>query len=164
MADDKSNGSAAPQQSERSFTIQKVYIKDVSLETPSSPKIFTETSWTPEVNLQLESKANQVSEGLYEVVLTLTVTTKNADKIAYLIEVQQAGIFSLTHFPEGELGPMLGSFCPNILFPYAREEVCALATKAGFPQLLLEPINFESLYAQRMQQAAQQAEQETTQA
>lgn len=159
MADDKAATDSTPQQNERGFSIQKVYVKDVSLETPNSPQIFTEQAWTPEVNLQLESKANQVTEGMYEVVLTLTVTTKNTDKIAYLIEVQQAGLFALTNFPDTELGPMLGSFCPNILFPFAREEICALASKAGFPQLLLEPINFDSLYAQRVQQAAQQTAQ-----
>lgn len=140
---------------EKQFSIQKIYTKDMSFETPNSPKIFTE-KWEPTVDFNLASNVQPLENGLYEVALTVTITVKSEDKTAYLVEVNQAGIFTLAGFSDEELGPMVGSFCPNILFPYAREAVSDLVAKGGFPQLLLAPVNFDALYAQHIQ-AQQQA-------
>ncbi|MDX1253046.1 MAG: protein-export chaperone SecB [Gammaproteobacteria bacterium] len=139
------------------FAIQKIYIKDVSFETPNSPHIFLE-KWEPEVNLQIGNNASTLSEGVHEVVLSLTVTAKLGDKVAYLIEVQQAGIFNINGFGGDDLAAVVGSYCPNILFPYAREAVSDLVTKGGFPQMLLAPVNFDALYAQHVQQQRQTAQ------
>ncbi len=147
-------------QNERKFDFQRIYTKDLSFETPNSPEIFT-MEWKPESNLTLNSSVNNLDGNHFEVTITVTVTTKVEDKVAYLVEVKQAGIFTLQGFPKEEMGPMLGAFCPNILFPYAREVVSDLVNKGGFPQLLLAPVNFEHLYAQHMQQ--QQAKQEASQ-
>lgn len=142
---------------EQQFRIQKVYIKDASVESPNAPEMFTgNMGWKPEVNLQLNSETNEVSEGQYEVALTVTVTVKVEDKTAYLIEVKQAGLFQIAGVDTEQLQGILGAYCPNILFPFARESVSDLAVRAGFPQLLLDPINFDALYAQHLQQ--QQAE------
>lgn len=137
----------------RNFTIQRVYTKDVSFETPNSPSIFTE-KWNPESNLELNSSVQPMENDLYEVTLSVTVTTKIGDKVAFLVEVQQAGVFLVRGFPQQELGPMMGAYCPNILFPYAREVVSDLVTKGSFPQLVLAPVNFELLYAQHLQEQA----------
>ena len=141
---------------DKHFSIQKIYTKDLSFETPDSPKIFTE-KWEPSVDFNLGSHVDTLDNSLYEVALSVTITVKCGDKIAYLVEVNQAGIFALSGFNDQEMGPMLGSFCPNILFPYAREAVSDLVAKGGFPQLLLAPVNFDALYAQHLQQAQQQA-------
>jgi preprotein translocase subunit SecB len=140
------------------FAIQRIYTKDLSFETPNSPAIFTE-KWEPQVNVDLNTSANKLGEGVYEVVLSVTVTTKLGEKAAYLAEVQQAGIFVLEGFSEQDLGGMLHSYCPNLLFPYAREVVSDLVAKGSFPQLLLQPINFDALYAQHLQQQQQGGEQ-----
>jgi preprotein translocase subunit SecB len=137
----------------RNFVIQRVYTKDVSFETPNSPAIFTE-SWNPESNLELNSSVQAMDNDHYEVTLSVTITTKVGDKVAFLVEVQQAGIFLVQGFPQKELGPMMGAYCPNILFPYAREVVTDLVTKGSFPQLVLAPVNFEMLYAQHLQEQA----------
>lgn len=131
------------------FAIQRVYLKDVSFETPNSPAVFT-AEWKPDVNVELHSGASRLADGVFEVVLTLTVTCKAGDKTAYLVEIQQAGIFTLAGFDDPTLSGMLGSYCPNILFPYARETISSLVDKGSFPQLLLAPINFDALYAQHM--------------
>lgn len=141
---------------EKQFTIQKIYTKDMSFETPNSPKIFT-AKWEPSVEFNLGTHVETLESSLYEVALTVTITVKIGDTTAYLVEVNQAGIFTLSNFSEQEMGPMVGSFCPNILFPYAREAVSDLVAKGGFPQLLLAPVNFDALYAQHLQQAQQQA-------
>lgn len=133
------------------FAIQRIYTKDISFETPNSPGIFTE-KWEPQVNVDLNSSGTKLAEGVFEVVLALTVTAKLGEKTAYLAEVQQAGVFGMEGFSEQDLGGMLHSFCPNILFPYAREVVSDLVSKGSFPQLLLAPINFDALYAQHLQQ------------
>lgn len=140
----------------REFSLQRIYVKDISFETPNSPTIFTQ-EWKPESSLSLNSTVTKLEEELYEVVLTVTVTTKLADKTAYLVEVQQAGIFTVRNFPEEEMGHMMGAYCPNILFPYAREVVSDLVSKGSFPQLLLTPVSFDQLYAQHQhEQAGQQ--------
>lgn len=135
---------------DKQFAIQKIYVKDLSFETPNSPQIFTE-EWQPEINLNLNSESRPVADTVFEVVLSLTVTAKVGDKTAYLAEVQQAGIFTIAGFAEEELKPMLGAFCPNTLYPFARETVADLVNRGGFPQLLLAPINFDALYAQQVE-------------
>ncbi len=140
-----------PAEDARKFDLQRIYTKDLSFETPNSPEVFT-LEWKPESNLALNSEVNNLAGDAYEVTLSVTVTTKIEDKVAYLVEVKQAGIFTLKGFPNEEMGPMLGAYCPNILFPYAREVVSDLVNKGGFPQLLLTPVNFDHLFAQHMQQ------------
>jgi len=139
---------------EKQFSIQKIFTKDISFETPNSPKIFTE-KWEPTVDFNLGTNVETLEDALFEVSLSVTVTVKCKESTAYLVEVTQSGIFSLAGFSEQEMGPMVGSFCPNILFPYAREVVSDLVAKGGFPQLLLAPVNFDALYAQHLQQAQQ---------
>jgi len=145
---------------EQQFAIQKIYIKDVSFESPNTPTIFTK-EWQPDVSLDLNTNAHPIGEGVYEVVLSLTTTVKNQDETAFLVEVQQAGIFSISGFSEADMGQMLGSFCPNILFPYAREAISDLVTKGGFLPLLLAPVNFDALYAQHLAQQQQPETAET---
>ncbi|CAD6877366.1 Protein-export protein SecB (maintains pre-export unfolded state) [Methylomonas albis] len=143
--------------SEKQFAIQKIYTKDISFETPNAPKIFTQ-KWEPALDLNLGTHVQPIENSMYEVSLTLTVTVKIADNTAYLVEVNQSGIFSIAGFTEQEMGPMLGSFCPNVLFPYAREVISDLVNKGGFPQLILAPVNFDALYMQHLQQAQAQQE------
>jgi preprotein translocase subunit SecB len=140
------------------FGLQRIYIKDVSFETPHSPGIFRE-QWKPDMSLNLNTQVQELGEDLFEVTLSITVTVKSDEKTAFLAEVQQAGIFLIRGVPKEQMGPVVGITCPNILFPYARETISDLATRGSFPQLLLQPINFEALYAQRLQQrqAGQQA-------
>ncbi len=143
-------------QPEQQFAIQKIYIRDLSFESPNAPAVFT-GEWQPEVNLDLNTQANPLEEGVFHVDLALTVTVRNQDKTAFLVEVHQCGIFNISGFDEEQMGHMLGSFCPNILFPYAREAISDLVTKGGFPPLLLAPVNFDALYAQHLAQQQQQA-------
>ena len=130
------------------FAIEKIYVKDLSLEIPNAPNIFLERD-TPEINLQLGTKNQEIGEGLYEVLLTVTVTAKIKDKIMFLVEAQQAGIFRIRNIPNGEIDPVLGIGCPNILFPYLREVVSDVVTRAGFPPVILNPVNFEAIYQQK---------------
>lgn len=143
------------EEDKRQFSIQRIYTKDISFETPNSPHIFT-AEWQPSLNVQLTTKAQDLGNNHYELVLNLTVTAKQEDKVGFLAEVQQAGIFLVAGLSQEEMGPMLGIVCPNILFPYAREVVSDLVNRGSFPQLVLAPVNFEALYAQQVQQ--QQAE------
>jgi preprotein translocase subunit SecB len=153
---------AQPQKPARQFAIQKIFIKDSSFESPNAPEIFTK-KWEPEINMQMTNKHATLGEGVYEVILSLTLTAKLAKKTAYLVEVQQAGIFNIQGFEKDELNTMVGSYCLNILFPFAREAVSDVVTKGGFPQQLLPPVNFDALYAESLQQRKKQqnAERET---
>ena len=145
-------------QNDKQFALQKIYVKDISFETPNSPGVFTE-KWEPSVNIELNTNGKHLSQDVHEVVLGVTITAKVGEKVAYLCEVHQAGIFTLKGFDEKELGPMLGSYCPNVLFPYAREAISDLVTKGGFPQLLLAPVNFDAIYMDHVKkQQAQGAE------
>ena len=139
---------------EQQFAIQKIYLKDVSFESPNSPQVFTDGDWQPQINVQINSGSQMVAEGVYEVVLEITVTAKKDDKTAFLAEIKQAGIFAISGFSEENLGGMIGAFCPEALFPYAREAISELVSKGGFPQLLLAPVNFNALYTQQLQQKA----------
>lgn len=134
------------------FVIQKIYLKDVSFESPNSPHSFTDGEWTPQVNVQINSSNQVITDNVYEVVLDITVTAKQNDKTAFLAEIKQAGVFTITGFPEENLGGMVGAYCPEVLFPFAREVISELVGKGGFPQLLLAPVNFNALYTQQMQQ------------
>ena len=142
------------QAQEKQFSIQKIYTKDISFESPAAPNVFTE-KWEPAVDFNLGTNATPLQDSMYEVALTVTVTVKTGDTTAYLVEATQAGIFSLAGFSDEEMGPMVGSFCPNILFPYVREVISDLVAKGGFPQLLLAPVNFDALYQQHIKQAQQ---------
>jgi preprotein translocase subunit SecB len=140
------------------FLIQKIYLKDASFESPNSPQAFTEGEWKPQINVQINSSNQQITQDVFEVVLDITVTAKLEEKTAFLVEIKQAGIFTIAGFPQENLAGMIGAFCPETLFPYAREVISEMVTKGGFPQLLLSPVNFNALYTQQMQQQQQQAE------
>ena len=142
---------APKQEGPTQFTIQKIYVKDLSFEMPNSPQVFLE-KWEPDVSLQISNTATALSQNTHEVVLSLTVTVKLKDKTAYLVEVQQAGIFNIEGYDEAQVAAMIGSYCPHVLFPYAREAVSDLVTRGGFPQLLLAPLNFDALYRQHLEQ------------
>ncbi|MCI0517128.1 MAG: protein-export chaperone SecB [Woeseiaceae bacterium] len=139
---------------ERQIGIQKIYIKDFSFESPSAPEVFTTADWTPKTNLNLRSSHNKSVGNNHEIVLTVTVETKHEDKTLFLVELQQAGLFHITGYNAEEFAAIVGSFCPNVLFPYARETISTAISKGGFPEFLLQPINFDALYAQSRQQAA----------
>lgn len=145
MAEVANNEQQAPQ-----FNIQRVYIKDVSFETPNSPAVF-QKEWTPEVKLDLDTRSAKLADDVYEVILSLTVTAQNGEETAFLCEVQQAGIFTISGLTEPQMAHSLGAFCPNVLFPYAREVVSSLVSRGTFPQLNLAPVNFDALFAQYVQ-------------
>ena len=129
------------------FEIQKIYVKDVSFETPNSPKIFTE-KWNPKTDVHIQTENTKLDEDTFDICITVTVTATQEKTTAFLVEVKQAGIFHVQNFPDNHVGQLLGSYCPNILFPFASEVVAELVSKGGFPQLLLNPVNFEALYQQ----------------
>ena len=145
------------QEATPSFGIEKLYVKDLSLEVPNAPEIYLERE-APEVTIQLQTTGKGLAEGAYEVTLTVTVTAKLGEKTVFLVEVGQSGIFRIQNIPDENIDPLLSIACPNILFPYAREVVSESITRAGFAPVLLQPVNFEALYAQRMQQAQAEAE------
>lgn len=149
QANDNTN---APQ-----FEIQRIFTKDISFESPNTPHTFTE-EWKPEVTLNLETKSNRVQDNMHEVVLSITATVTTNKKTAFLIEVQQAGIFMVAGFPNDQMHQMLGSFCPNILFPYAREVISDIVVRGGFPQLILAPVNFDALYSQHLEQQTKESQ------
>jgi preprotein translocase subunit SecB len=138
------------------FNMEKIYVKDISLEIPHAPQIFLERE-NPQIDVQLHSQAASVEDGVFEVTVMSTVTAKVGDKVMFLIEAKQAGIFQVRNVPNEELEPILAVMCPNILFPYLREVVSDVAVRAGFAPVLLNPINFEVLYQQQKQQQAQAA-------
>lgn len=137
------------------FSIEKIYVKDLSLEVPNAPQIFLERE-APQIDVQLHTTSGVVSEGVYETVLTVTITAKLQEKTMFLVEAVQAGIFQIRNVPAQEIDPVLGIACPNILFPYLREVVSDVVTRAGFPPVLLNPVNFEAIYQQQLQQKQQE--------
>jgi len=147
----------AEQNQQAGFSIEKIYVKDASLEIPNAPQIFTERS-APQVSIELGNAAQMLEDGIFEVSIKVTVTSKVEDKTVFLVEVTQAGIFQIRNVPEENLEMIAGITCPNILFPYARETVSDLVVRAGFPPVLLNPINFEALFAQQKQQQSNPAE------
>lgn len=139
------------------FAIEKLYIKDLSVEVPNAPAIFLENQ-APEVTLQLQTNAQRLSEDTFESTLTVTVTAKIGEKTVFLVEIGQSGIFHIRNVPEGNLEPLLSIACPNILFPYAREVISDTVVRAGFAPVVLQPVNFEALYAAQQQEQAQAAD------
>lgn len=139
------------------FGIQNLYVKDISFETPQSPQIFME-DWKPKMEYEISTNINNLEENVFEVVLNITVTVKVEEKTAFLVEVHQAGIFVVSGFAQDQLIYMLNTYCPTILYPYAREMISNLVTRGGFQPLLLAPINFEALYAEQQQQQQQQSQ------
>jgi len=137
------------------FSIEKIYVKDLSLEVPNAPQIFLERE-QPAVEVGLQSEASGLGDGVFEVVLTVTVTARQGEKTVFLVEAAQAGIFQIRNVPDGELEPVIAIACPNILFPYVRETVSDTINRAGFQPVLLAPVNFETIYRQRLEQQAQQ--------
>ena len=154
------NNPAASEESAQ-FSILRIYLKDVSFEIPDAPQVFAE-EWQPEINLQLHTEVSPIEGDIYEVVLNITVTAKQGEKTGFLVEVQQAGLFAIKHFDETQKGSILGAYCPNALFPFAREAISDLVAKGGFPQLLLAPVNFDALHAQRVNQMNSQVDEAQT--
>jgi len=132
------------------LVLQKIYVRDASFEAPAAPEIFR-TEWNPTINVDLNSRAEQIDDSNRQVVLHVTVTATQDDQTAFLAEVQQAGIFTIEGFADDQLGPLLGSYCPATLFPFAREVVADLVTKGGFPQVLLAPVNFDAVYRDQVE-------------
>ncbi len=160
MAQDKKAASAeaaspsAPEEAQQAgFAIEKLYIKDASIEVPNAPQIFTERT-APQVNVELANNAKKLDDGVFDVAIKVTVTAKIDENTAFLVEVVQAGIFGVRNIPEENLEVILAITCPNILFPYAREAISDMVTRAGFMPVLLNPINFEALYQQQKQAEA----------
>jgi preprotein translocase subunit SecB len=156
------NGQAAGNQ--KSFAIRRLYTRDVSFESPNAPQIFNEEKWTPEVGMNLQNQARAMGGDFYEVTVTITVTAKLGERVAYLVEVQQAGEFQATGFEGEELRQLLGIYCPGVLYPFLRETVASLVAKGGFPPLLLAPVNFDALYLQHQQSQQAAARQQTADA
>ena len=144
----------------RELNIERIYIKDLSFESPNAPQIFLEQQ-QPEVDLNLTSNVHGLDNGRYEVVLSVTLTVRAGDRTVYLAEIQQAGVFQVRGFADEEKGQLLGSYCPYTLFPYAREAVSDIVTKGGFPPFLLSPVNFDAIYAKHVQQQAEQSTEPT---
>lgn len=138
--------------SEPLFQIEKIYVKDLSLELPNAPQVFMDAE-QPQLEVQIANESAPISEGFFEVTVSVTVTARAGERTLFLVEVVQAGIFQVVGVPAEEMDPLLGVGCPTILYPYARETVSDMVTRAGFPQVLLSPVSFEAIYAQRTQQA-----------
>ena len=144
------------QQVQRQFLVQRIHTKDISFEAPNTPQLFQE-NWSPEIKVGLGSEVNKVNEELLELVLKVSVEAKHEDKTVFLVEIQQAGLFAIQGFSEQEADALMGVAAPNVLFPYAREVVSDLVTRGSFPQFVLQPVNFEAIYAQQRQAKAAQA-------
>ena len=135
---------------EKQLALQKIYVKDLSFESPKAPNVFASTV-SPQTQLNIRSSAQEIAPNVQEVTLTLTVEAKDNDTTLFLVEIAQAGIFSIQGYSNDERAVLIGSFCPNTLYPFAREAIADIVGKGGFPQLLLQPINFDALYAQALQ-------------
>jgi preprotein translocase subunit SecB len=146
----------AAESAQPGFGIEKLYVKDASIEVPNAPQIFTERT-APQVSVEIGNSGQRLEQGVFEVAVKVTVTAKIGEKTAFLVEVMQAGIFAIRNVPDENLEIILGVTCPNILFPYAREAVSDMVTRAGFAPVLLNPINFEALFMQQKQQQAENA-------
>lgn len=161
------NGNAAAAQGDQQqgpmFALQRIYLKDTSFESPKSPDVF-KGQWAPKITFNLNTSNEKLADGVYNVVLRLTIEAKQEDAIAFLVEVQQAGIFTLDRFNEADLERALATVCPNILFPYARETIDALVVRGSFPPVMLAPVNFDAVYAQSKAQKEQQGQQAAPQA
>ena len=152
------------QVADKRMTINKIYVKDFSFESPQAPDIFQRSGWQPKTNLNLRSSHTPGEDDRHEIVLTITVEAMEDDKTCFLVELQQAGLFEIVGYEGDELKAIAGSFCPNILFPYAREAIAAMIQRGGFPEFVLQPINFDALFMQAQQQAQQQGAEGTMEA
>ncbi len=158
MADEATNGAAGPEAATPAqFNVQKIYLKNVSFEAPNAPAVFQEQA-QPQLQLNLNQKVARFEDSVYEVVLTITLTCKINEKTAYLAEVEQAGVFGLAGFDESGLDMMLGAHCPNVLFPYARQALGDLIAHGGFPPFLLQPLNFDAIYADQLRRRMESGE------
>ena len=161
MADnDQTNEQPAAQGAEQqgpNFALQRLYLKDASFESPDSPDSFRGGQWRPQITFDIKSRNKKLQDDLYEVILVLTVQAKQEDKVAFLVEVQQGGVFTCDGLEDAQLEQILATVCPNIMFPYARETIDSLVVKGSFPPLMLAPVNFDALYAQSKQEEAQKA-------
>ena len=157
MADETTNGIAPAQEQAATFSIEKLYVKDVSFEVPAAPQVFNEQG-QPELQMNLGQRVQRVSDTGFEVVLGITLTCKVNDKTAYLAEVQQAGVFTLAGFEDAGVDAMLGTQCPAVLYPYAANTITQLIQAGGFPPFFLQPINFDALYAETLRQRAAQGD------
>ena len=137
------------QQPKQQFALQRIYLRDLSYESPQVPATFKK-EWKPQINMELNTKNAKLEDDVYEVVLTLTITAKQDDEISFLIEIQQAGIFLIKGMDDRQIKQVLGAMCPNILFPYARESIDDTVLKGSFPPLMLAPVNFDALYQQAL--------------
>ena len=144
------------QATEKQLAISKIYVKDFSFESPQSPEVFTRGDWNPQTGVNLRSTHTGLDGDAHEIVLTITVEAKDGDQTLFLVELHQAGIFEIAGYGKEELEGIVGSFCPNILFPYARETIATIIQKGGFPEFVLQPINFDALYLQAKQQQQEQ--------
>ena len=163
MTDQPNNGAVANEEEiAPQFSLQRIYVRDLSFEAPKSPAIFRQ-EWTPTVSLDLNTRQKPLEGDFYEVVLTLSVTVNNGDEVAFIVEVQQAGIFLIKGLDDASMSHTLGAFCPNILFPYAREAIDNLVVRGSFPALMLAPVNFDALYAQELQRMQEAGETPTVQ-
>jgi preprotein translocase subunit SecB len=149
------------QEPEKQFSIQKLYVKDASYESPGAPRSFSFKQWSPKIDLNLTNTHAHIDADLYEAVLRITATVSHQDNTAFLIEVHQAGLFGLTGFEEEERNYLLGSQCMNILFPYAREVISEMSNRGGFPPLILAPVNFDALYQQHIQKQNEKQDEST---
>jgi len=139
-------------ETKQQFAIKKLYVKDVSFESPTSPKSFSYQKWEPKIDLNLSNKQTHIDADIYEAVLSITATVSIEDETAFLIEVHQAGLFQIAGFEDEQKSYLLGSQCMNILFPYAREVISDMSVRGGFPSLVMAPVNFDALYQQHLQQ------------
>ena len=149
------------EQAKQQFDIQKLFVRDLSFESPQAPVIFTE-KWQPSTDVNLSSRYDELDDDHYLVDLKIQITAKQNDKVCFLIEVVQSGIFLLKGFAEEQLGQLLNSYCPNTLFPFAREVISESVTKGGFPPLVLAPVNFDALYAQKLAKDAEDSSNAST--
>lgn len=146
------------EQPEQHFSVEKIYLKDLSLEIPNSPQVFAERE-SPKIDISLRNEARALEAGVFEVVLTSTVTAKVQDRTVFLVEAAQAGIFQLRNVPQDQIEPVLNVVCGNVLFPYLRETIANVVSRGGFPPFLMNHVSFEALYEQRLQQQQQQQQQ-----
>ena len=141
------------QPADRQIGIQKIYVKDFSFESPKTPQVFGQSDWNPKTDLNLRSSHTTIADDHHEVVLTITIEARQNEETVFLVELHQAGLFNIAGYSEEEFKAIVGSFCPNILYPYAREAISGVVAKGGFPEFILQPINFDALYAQGVAQA-----------
>ena len=155
MTDQQNTAAVSDEDTAPQFSLQRIYVRDLSFEAPKSPAIFRQ-QWEPSVALDLNTRQKPLEGDFFEVVLTLSVTVKNAEEVAFIAEVQQAGIFLIKNLDQASMSHTLGAFCPNLLFPYARETLDSLVVRGSFPALMLAPVNFDALYAQELQRMQQE--------